>query len=239
MRMDSTVRILWQRVQILIGSALFFLAASAFCSEALSSKPALTATAAGNVLRVFPYGRAGQARALELPGRITAVAVSGNGQAVVIAAATASPYALHLFDAALQPLQRLALVDRSAKLQSAVCSIHVAASRQSFVVLFSGMPELWEVSYNPSSPEIGLGMVHDFQYREGHFVPGYLHPLRTALPFVLGAAALGDDGHTVMLRERMEPGAVTQPRQTLIHLDVRKPIAPSGESWQKLQECRE
>lgn len=231
------MRTFLQRVQVLIGAALFFLSFTAVGSAAMGSASTLTAKAAGNVLRVIQHGKTDQASALELPGRITALAVSGNGQAAVIAVATASPYALHLFDAALQPLQRLALADRSSKLQSAVCAIHVAELRQSFVVVFSGMPELWEVSYNPSSPEIGLGMVHDFQYREGHFVPGYLNPLRTALPFMAGAVALGNDGHTVLLREQKEPGAVEQPREAVIHLDVRKPIAPAGETWQKLQAC--
>ncbi|WP_071870305.1 hypothetical protein [Atopomonas hussainii] len=55
------------------------------------------------------------------------------------------------------------------------------SNRESFVVLISAINEVWELSYNPTSPDIPSGKIHDFQYREGAFIPGYLNPQRGRL----------------------------------------------------------
>ena len=227
MRMVFLLRIALRRVQAFAGAALFFLGAAASAQLAPAPVPAMVVHTRGSVLSLEVAGAPQTKLQATLPGHITAAALSGPGLAPVIAVATASPFALHLLDRHLQPLQTLRLRDRSAKLESAVCAIHVAAQRQSFVLIFSDMPELWEVSYNPTSPEIGLGMVHDFQYREGHFVPGYLNPLRSSLAFVPTHSALGTEGHTVVLRA----GGTAEPfNEVVIHLDVRKPIVASGDA---------
>lgn len=225
MRMVPLLRIALRRVQAFAGAALFFLGAAASAQPAPA--PAMVLHTQGSVLSLEVAGEPLAKSQVTLPGRITAAALSGPGQAPVVAVATANPYALHLLDRYLQPLQTLRLRDRAAKLESSVCTIHVAAQRQSFVLIFSEIPELWELSYNPTSPEIGLGMVHDFQYREGHFVPGYLNPLRSSLAFVPTHSALGTDGHTVVLRA----GELAEPlHEVVIHLDVRKPIVASGDA---------
>ena len=220
-----------RRVQACCGAALFFcLLALAFSAGAASkSEPEIRIE--GATLYVRDAGAAQATRQVTLPGRITAAALSGPGPTPVIAVATAAPNALQVFNAQLQPLQNLRLVDRTSRVESPVCAIHVAASRQSFVLVFSSMPEMWELSYNPTAPEMGLGMVHDFQYREGHFVPGYLNPQRSSLPFVAAYSALGTTGHTVALRPHANA-------QTMwIHLDVRKPVADSGELAGDWRSC--
>lgn len=193
----------------------------------------VVATRDGRVMVLPGQGPLWPWHQVQLDGRITAVAVSGAGSADVIAVATETPRYLHLLNGALQSLQRLPLVDRTAKQASSICALLVSAPRQSFVAVFSAMAELWELSYNPLAPEIGLGMVHDFQYREGHFVPGYLHPLRTALPWNAAAAGLDTDGHLVQLQG---PGAAT-PEPLVIHLDVRKRVADVARTAEPLQPC--
>lgn len=93
------------------------------------------------------------------------------------------------------------------------------ANRESFVLYSAGLGEVWEISYNPSAPEIALGKIHDFQYREGAFAPGYLHPQRgkaegfTGLNLQALPAAHGLLGRT--------DGQVL-----FYHLDVRRMIPP-------------
>jgi hypothetical protein len=225
-------------VQALAGTALFFLAVAVlFPAVGMASEPALLLRADGATLYVDRGAGAEFGQRVTLPGRITAVALSGPGQATVIAAATMAPYALHLFDQNLAPLQNLRLTDRAGKQESPVCAIHVAALRQSFVLVFAAFAELWEVSYNPTAPEIGLGMVHDFQYREGHFVPGYLHPLRSALPFLPAQSALSTDGHAVLLRAPVVAGQALTLQSLELPLDVRKPIGAASENPAHWSDC--
>lgn len=167
-------------------------------------------------------------------GRVTAQATSLGDLPRVTALATTDPEVLYLLDADGRLLRQQLLRDRTARQRSAVCALWVLPQRQSFVVVFSDMPELWEVSYNPVAPEISLGMVHDFQYREGQFAPGYLHPQRSSLPFVVGRVALGADGHSLVLEPRSNPGQPPAAEPVLLHLDVRKPIqepATAATGW--------
>lgn len=233
--MDCFVRTLLSRAQALAGAALLFFVLMALSGASRAQDPALRVSAQGSSLYLDMGGSAAESRLrVTLPGHISAVALSGSGQVPVVAAATVAPYALYLFDQRLQLLKTLRLTDRTAKSESAVCAIFVAGQRQSFVVVFRGLPELWEVSYNPASPEIGLGMVHDFQYREGHFVPGYLNPLRTSLPWSVAAVGLDAEGHMVQLRSRAEE----QGGDTLVvHLDVRKPVAEQVRMTAPMRSC--
>ncbi|MDT8991893.1 hypothetical protein RQP54_13560 [Curvibacter sp. APW13] len=169
-------------------------------------------------------------------GAFSATAQSRGEFPAVTVLATVTPAELVFQDGGGRELRRQIIRDRTGRLSSAACAILVAPARNSFLVLFADMPELWEVSYNPSAPEIGLGMVHDFQYREGQFAPGYLHPLRTSLPSTVVRAALGQDGHSVVLELRAEHGQ--HPPPTLVHLDVRKPIQESPATNSPWVECR-
>lgn len=191
----------------------------------------VTAQVGGDLLR---YDTPERTCELRLDGRISAWAVSAPGQPTVIAVATVVPAALVFLDTNLRELQRLQLKDRSGRQRSPICALLVASQRQSFVAVFSDMAELWELSYNPLAAEIGLGMVHDFQYREGHFVAGYLNPLRTALPWNAVGAGLDAEGHMVQLRN----SAAAQEGDTLvIHLDVRKPVVETVQLQGAWQAC--
>lgn len=245
--MDSTMHPRLLRVHDLTRRALFFLCAGV-CALQVSAQVRCTAVPDGVPTReasrvqatphvggdLLRYGHAGRSCEVQLDGHVTAWAVSTVGLPTVIAVATVSPAALIFFDTDLQLLQRLQLRDRSGGQSSPICALLVAPQRQSFVAIFSGMGELWELSYNPWAAEIGLGMVHDFQYREGHFVPGYLNPLRTVLPWNAAAARLDVDGHMVQLRKYQ----TTQADGVLvIHLDVRKPVPETVRHATPWQVC--
>lgn len=231
-------RTVWQRARYATRAALFFCLVGGKAVAVLADTSAWQVRSEGNTLSVKSPGEPAAAwRQTVLTGRITATAVSGSGQSVVVAVATDAPLGLHFLDANLRLLQTLRLRDRSASFQSPVCTILVAEKRQSFVIVFSAMPELWEVSYNTASPEIGIGMVHDFQYREGHFVPGYLNPLRSSLPAVVRASALSVDGNAVLIRGIGQEGANAPAKEFLLHLDVRKPINEVQAPAYPLQSC--
>lgn len=245
--MDSTMRPRLPGVHGLTRHALFFWAiwacalhtsAQVRCSATPDDAPIpdalrvqITSHTGGDQLR---YNGVGRTCEVLLDGRITTWALSAPGLPTVIAVATVAPVALIFLDTNLQRLQRLPLRDRTASQSSPICTLLVSPQRQSFVAIFSDMGELWELSYNPLAAEIGLGMVHDFQYREGHFVPGYLNPLRTSLPWTVAAAGLDAEGHTVQLRSRSAaPGGET----LVIHLDVRKPVAEAVRTHAPLRVC--
>lgn len=198
---------------------------------------AVVATRDGRVIGLPMRGRPWPLPSLRLQGHITAIALSGPGQTGVIAVATHGPDHLHMLSASLQSLQRLRLMDKTGRHTSPICALLVSPQRQSFVALFSDLTELWEVSYNPRAPEIGLGMVHDFQYREGHFVPGYLHPLRTALPWKVAVAGLDGDGHLVQLHGHPALPPAQAALSMVIHLDVRKPVTETARISGPLYTC--
>lgn len=198
------------------------------------SENEIVATRDGRVMSLPRHGALFPLPMVKLDGRITAMAVSAAGAVEVVAVATQTPENLLMLDGALQLLQRLPLRDRTGKLTSPVCNLLVSPQRQSFVAVFSDMPEMWELSYNPLAPEIGLGMVHDFQYREGHFVPGFLNPMRTALPWNSHAAGLDEGGHMVLLQGPPMSGPGTP---LVIHLDVRKPVREDVRPEIKLHHC--
>lgn len=134
---------------------------------------------------------------------------------------------LVLHDAASAVLARWPLRDADGRpgVPIAVCRLQ---PRQSFVVVFAGWHELWEISSDPAAPPIFDGLVHDYRMAEAIARPGYLGVRRIRLvqpwtaawadgrvPWVLGAEA-GADGDSAVL-----------------HLDVRRVVgrlqwAPDG-----------
>jgi hypothetical protein len=80
-------------------------------------------------------------------------------------------------------------------------------------------PEVWEVSYDPKAADIPQGVIHDFRFREGAFLPGFLNPRRTALD-----EAMDDFFFTRDYSELV--GAAREGRRgQVVHLDVRRAIA--------------
>ena len=145
------------------------------------------------------------------------VAVSGDGK--YLAVANYLPHSLVLLDADLNLLKVLPVRSRDGKETSRVSAVYDAAPRQSFVAALKDVPEVWEVSYNPKAEDIPGGIIHDFQYKEGAFIAGFLNQRRTMLSEPLDDFFFTQDYSTVMGASR------TAGQGQVVQLDVRKKIA--------------
>jgi cytochrome c553/WD40 repeat protein len=145
------------------------------------------------------------------------VAVSGDGK--YIAVANYLPHTLVLLDADLNVLKVHAVKDKNGAESSRVSAVYDATPRRSFVAALKDIPEVWEVSYNPQAEEIPIGMIHDFKYKEGAFLPGFLNPRRSIL-----AEPLDDFFFTQNYSELMGASREAGKGQ-VVNLDVRKKIA--------------
>ena len=165
-------------------------------------------------------------------------AVSGDGKWVAVA--NYLPHSLVILDADLNLKKILPVADKDGKVSSRVSAVYDAAPRQSFVAALKDVKEVWEVSYNPKAPEIPAGMIHDFKYREGKFIPGFLNPQRSQLEDYLDDFYFTQDYHEVMGASRNDAKSAVSGQ--VVNLDVRKKIADlelpgmphlgSGISWQ-------
>ncbi len=144
------------------------------------------------------------------------VAVSPDGKHVAVA--NYLPHTLVLLDGDLNLLKSIAVTDREGKTSSRVSAVYEATPRNSFVAALKDVPEVWEISYDPIAEEIPTGYIHDYQYREGAFVRGYLNPRRTELTEVLDDFFFTQDYSTVLGASRDGVGQV-------VNLDVRRKIA--------------
>jgi len=129
------------------------------------------------------------------------------------------PNTLVLLDADLNLLKVLSVKDKDGKVSSRVSAVYDAEPRKSFVAALKDVAEVWEISYNPKAEDIPIGMVHDFQYKEGAFVPGFLNPRRTYL-----SEPLDDFFFTQSYSELMGTSREAGKGQ-VVNLDVRKKIA--------------
>lgn len=157
----------------------------------------------------------------------TALSAPRAGHPGLLAIANGEPHTLAVLDEQLQLIKLLPVIDKAGGTSSGVAAIQTAAARGSFVATLALVPELWEISYQPTAPEIGLGLVHDFQYREGQFVPGYLNPQRSVLPTPAREFFLAGSGHEVITAhggaDSQHSGAGARMRIT--HLDTRGKVA--------------
>jgi mono/diheme cytochrome c family protein/WD40 repeat protein len=164
-------------------------------------------------------------------------AVSGDGKWVAVA--NYLPHSLVILDADLNLKKVLPVADKDGKTSSRVSAVYDASPRQSFVAALKDVKEVWEVSYNPTAPEIPAGMIHDFKYREGAFIPGFLNPQRSQLDDYLDDFYFTQDYHEVMGASRNDAKAAVTGQ--VVNLDARKKIADlelpgmphlgSGISW--------
>ncbi len=145
------------------------------------------------------------------------VAVSGDGK--YLAVANYLPNALVLMDADLNLLKVLSVKDKDGKTSSRVSAVYDAGPRKSFVAALKDVAEVWEISYNPNAEDIPIGMVHDFQYKEGAFVPGFLNPRRSYLSEPLDDFFF-TQGYNELMGTSREAG-----KGQVVNLDVRKRIA--------------
>jgi cytochrome c553 len=162
------------------------------------------------------------------------VAVSGDGRYVM--AANYLPHSLVLLDADLNLIKVLETRDRAGGKTSRVSAVYDAAPRKSFVAALKDIPEVWEVSYDEKAEPIAPGLVHDFRYGEGAFIPGRFNPRRSVLDEYLDDFFFTPDYSALMATSR--DGGKGQ----VVHLDVRRKIASvdvpgmphlaSGITWQ-------
>ena len=162
------------------------------------------------------------------------LAVSDDGK--VVAVANYLPHTLVLLDGELNLIKVIEVTDASGKTSSRVSAVYDAAPRKSFVAALKDVPEVWEISYDPKAEPIAAGYIHDYQYQEGSFIPGYLNPRRTQLDDVLDDFFFTQDYAEVM-------GTARKTRQgQVVNLDVRRKVADlaiggmphlgSGITWQ-------
>lgn len=154
----------------------------------------------------------------------TALSTTRADTPQLLAVANAEPPALFILDEQLQLVKKLPIMEKTGRRTTNLLTIRTAVARNSFVAILENAPELWEVSYDPHAPEIGLGFVHDFQYREGQFVPGYLNPQRSTLPSPASDVVLVGAGHEALTTHN-EPSTqttATRARLYVTHLDVRR-----------------
>ena len=162
------------------------------------------------------------------------VAVSADGK--VVAVANYLPHTLVLLDGNLELIKIIDVMDKEGAHSSRVSAVYDAAPRKSFVAALKDVPEVWEISYDPSVEDIPTGIIHDFKLKEGEFIRGYLNPRRSPLDEVLDDFFFTQDYSEVMGAARR--GTLGQ----VVNLDARRKIADlaiggmphlgSGITWQ-------
>ena len=165
-------------------------------------------------------------------------AVSGDGKWVAVA--NYLPHSLVILDADLNLKKILPVTDKDGKVSSRVSAVYDASPRQSFVAALKDVKEVWEVSYNPKADDIPAGMIHDFKYKEGAFVPGFLNPVRSQLDDYLDDFYFTQNYDEVMGASRNDAKSAVSGQ--VVNLDARKKVADlelpgmphlgSGISWQ-------
>ncbi|NWG30491.1 MAG: c-type cytochrome [Rhodocyclaceae bacterium] len=145
------------------------------------------------------------------------VAVSGDGKYVAVA--NYLPHTLVLLDADLNVLRVHEVKDKAGKESSRVSAVYDATPRRSFVAALKDIPEVWEISYDPAAEDIPAGHIHDFQYKEGAFIPGFLNPRRTFLTEPLDDFFFTQDYSELMGASR------TAGKGQVVSLDARRKIA--------------
>jgi hypothetical protein len=148
--------------------------------------------------------------------RLAGLAVAADGGHLAVAAI--DPPALVVLDRRLAPLNRLDGADAAGALRSPVASVADATARRSFVAALPALREVWEVSYDPAAHDLPAGMIHDFRFREGAFVRGYLNPRRIRVDEAPAQLHVAPALHEVMAADGH--GAALH----VVHLDVRRRI---------------
>lgn len=122
-----------------------------------------------------------------------------------------------------QVLKRIPVAAADGKHPSRIATVCFAPARQSFVVGFESLPEVWEISIDPKAPDLYQGLVHDFRMGEGVPERGFLGVRRTRLDAPLPEFILDRSGAHVLGCRVDSPSG--QCSLALLHLDVRRRIA--------------
>jgi len=102
---------------------------------------------------------------------------------------------------------------------SRVSAVYDASPRNSFVAALKDIPEVWEISYDPKVEDIPTDKIHDLQYKDCAFLPGFLNPRRSFLTEPLDDFFFTQD-YSVLIGASREAG-----QGQVVNLDVRKKIA--------------
>ncbi len=149
------------------------------------------------------------------------VAVSGDGKFVAVA--NYLPHTLVLLDADLKLLKVLDVKSADGSESSRVSAVYDAAPRQSFVAALKDVPEVWEISYDKAAEDIPQGFIHDFQFKEGVFLPGFLNPRRIKVSEVLDDFFFTQDYRELIGASRGNSGEAG--RGQVINLNARRKVA--------------
>jgi len=149
------------------------------------------------------------------------IAVSEDGRHVAVA--NYLPHTLVLLDGDLNLLKVHPVRDAQGKESSRVSAVYNAAPRNSFIAALKDVPEVWEISYDPKSEDIPTSHIHDFQYKEGAFIRGYLNPKRTRLSEPLDDFFFTQDYSEVMGAMREKSGEAGKGQ--VVNLDARRKVA--------------
>lgn len=164
-------------------------------------------------LSVVAEVQAGSAR-----GKLT---LSSDGRWLMVV--NAEPRTLMLLDADLNLVRSYPVNAVAGKSGPGTITVHNAPARQSFIVTFEDMAELWEISYNPQAEPIFDGLVHDYRMGEGIARPGFLGARRTLFDEPLDDLFFDPDYNHVLgiSRLKFEGGS----RVHVINLNIRRRIA--------------
>lgn len=189
------------------------------------------AVGAGGLLRRISLDDGSRLAERHLARPVVDAVLSSEGG--FLALAIDNPPELVFVDRAGDERHRLPVSDMRGRLRSRAGAMIGAATRRSFLIALADLPEFWEVSHDLAAPEIPAGMIHDFQFREGAFVPGFLNPRRIPVPAPATGLLTVSGGHEVLVtdRERTRVFNLDARRATRMALpDGWMPVVPSGSS---------
>jgi DNA-binding beta-propeller fold protein YncE/cytochrome c553 len=144
------------------------------------------------------------------------LAVSDDGKYVLVG--NYLPHTLVLLDANDLSLMKVIPVIGSNNKSSRVSAVYDAAPRKSFIVALKDIPEVWEIGYDPKSPPVFRGLVHDWKMAEGFALPGQFTPKVIELDDILDDFFF-DQSYTNLI------GASRDGKGQVVNLDVRRKIA--------------
>ncbi|MDO9165376.1 MAG: cytochrome D1 domain-containing protein [Rhodoferax sp.] len=149
------------------------------------------------------------------------LAISGDGRWVMVA--NTEPHTLVLLDSDLKLVRSYPADAIGGKFSSATAKVHVAPARQSFVITFKDIAELWEVSYNSKAEPIFDGLVHDYRMGEAIGRPGFLGVRRTLLDEPLDDLFFDQDYRHVagVTWLKADGGRIVH----VVNLDIRRRVA--------------
>lgn len=125
-------------------------------------------------------------------------------------------------EAELRIVRRYSLATLDGKQSAQTASVFLADRRKSFLLVLSGVAELWEISFRTDAEPIFDGYVHDYKMGEGFAKPGFLGVRRIPLDEAFDTVVLDASSTHVFGTVRARS---SQPAEVhVINLDIRRRI---------------